>query len=468
MPPEIVTEIPPGPLTLEDRASIRKQVLLLAWPVVIQSLMRTMMFLVDTTLLGHYGEKGAKADHALAATGVLQPISNTLVMVLSALGTGALAIVARAKGEGDVKKQEREAATAVVAGLALGLLVLPLSLVGLPAIARLLSDDPATASTASGFLFWMSLAMPFVLLEIVGSSALRGAGDTRMPMVFALIANVLNGIGNWILIFGKFGAPEMGVVGAGLSTSICLTLQGLMTLAWMHTRGSAVRLRWSAYAQVGRESLVRLARVTVPAVIEPLLLQVGFLIFIHTMASLGSVAMAAHRTAVSIESIAFMPGYGLSIACGALVGQCLGAKRPDLAEEGFRVSARLSLWVMGTLGVIFFVAGRPMVSLLAHDASDAVKDGAALCLKVSAFELPGLALAMVLGGALRGAGDTKSPLIVALIGVWLIRVPLSYVAAIPMKLGLYGAWLTMVVDWGARAGVFWILWKRGRWKTLKL
>jgi putative MATE family efflux protein len=289
-----------------------------------------------------------------------------------------------------------------------------------------------------------------------------------MPMVFSLIANVLNGFGNWILIFGKFGAPELGVVGAGLSTSICLTLQGLMTFAWMHSKGSAIRLRLASYRMVARDSIVRLARVTAPAVVEPLLLQIGFLIFIKTMSSLGTTTMAAHRTAVSVESLAFMPGYGLSIACGAIVGQCLGAKRPDRAEEALRFAAWLALLVMGVLGAAFYVAGRPIVDLLAHDASEAVKAGAAECLKVSAAELPFLALAMVLGGALRGAGDTRSPLIVALVGVWLIRVPLSYVAAIPWKLGLTGAWLTMVVDWAARAGVFWILWKRGRWKTLRL
>jgi putative MATE family efflux protein len=458
-----------GAIALDDRTPIARQVLLLAWPVVVQSLMRTLMFLVDTALLGHYGE-GAEATRSLAATAILWPISNTFAMVLAAVGTGALAIVARAKGEGDPAKVERESATAMAASLAVGLCALPVAIFGFPFLAGLLGrgQDPHTVDLAKGFLFWTALSIPATMLEVGGSAALRGAGDTRMPMVFALIANILNAFGNWVLIFGKFGFPEMGVVGAGIATAICLALQGLMTLAWMHLPWSAVQLRLASYASVTRESIARLARVTGPAVVEPLLLQAGFLIFIRILSTLGEDAIAAHRTAVAVESLAFMPGFGFAVACGALVGQCLGARRPDRAELGFRASALYALGIMCTFAVLFLVFARGFVGVLAPKATPAVLDQASTALRISAAELPFLAAAMVLGGALRGAGDTRSPLVVAFVGVWLIRVPLGYVLAVPMKWGLAGAWAVMIVDWAARAGIFWLLWKRGRWKTLKL
>ena len=185
------------------------------------------------------------------------------------------------------------------------------------------------------------------------------------------------------------------------------------------------------------------------------------------MTVLGDTAMAGHRTAVGIESLAFMPGYGFSVACGALVGQYLGAGRPDRAEEGFRVSAQLAVGVMVTLGVVFLVVPEHIVRFFVP-GNPGVERAASACLRISALELPFLALAMVLGGALRGAGDTRSPLIVAAIGQWVVRIPLSWLLAIQLGWGIAGAWVTMVVDWGARAAIFWVLWKRGRWKTLKL
>jgi MATE family, multidrug efflux pump len=213
-------------------------------------------------------------------------------------------------------------------------------------------------------------------------------------------------------------------------------------------------------------SIRRLLRVALPAATEPVLLQIGFLLFIRMLAELGPGQLAAHRVAVTIESISFMPGWGLSIACGTIVGQYLGAKRPERAVLALRESLVLALYIMLPLGVIFALFARPLAGYFLDDPEAA--RACAGCLRVAAIEQVAMALAMVLAGGLRGAGDTRSPIAVGMLGVWGVRLPLSYLFAFTLGLGIVGAWIVMIIDWTARAMAFAVAWRRGKWKSITL
>ena len=179
--------------------------------------------------------------------------------------------------------------------------------------------------------------------------------------------------------------------------------------------------------------------------------------------------MAAHRAAITVESLTFMPAYGFAVAGSAVVGQYLGAGRPDKADAGLKVCARLSTLLLASAGVLFFFFSPPLVRLfLRGPGEEATVAAAALCLRISAFEQPFMALAMALGGGLRGAGDTKSPLLVGALGIWGVRVPLAWALAFPAGLGLSGIWITMIADWAVRTAVFGVLYRRGRWKSINL
>jgi putative MATE family efflux protein len=441
-----------------DPLSVRREIVALAWPLVLQALLRTVMFLADTYMLGRYDES------ALAAIALAGPLAHTLTMILGALGVGTLATVARATGAGDRALQEQESATSLVVGVVTGGLALVAALATLPLLSRFFSvpDHPQSAIDGAAFLQWIICAIPSVAVSSCAGAVLRGAGDTRTPLVAGVVANVVNVFGNWVLIFGHLGAPRMGVAGAGLSTAVALSVEALLLVGYLFSK----RLGALSFARVTRGSIARLVRVSAPAALEPVLLQTGFLLFISMMRHLGNHQMAAHRVAVAVESISFMPGWGLSIACGTIVGQYLGAKNPAGSAEGLRQSGILALKIMVVLGVVFAVLAVPMARIFADDPR--VVGPAANCLRIAAIEQVFMALAMVLGGALRGAGDTKSPVAVGLIGVWCIRLPLSYVFAYTLGLGIFGAWIVMVVDWGVRALAFWAFWRRGRWKTIQL
>lgn len=453
------------PSDLLDRGSIRREVIRQAWPVVLQMLLKTLMFYVDTYMISAVGPE------AMAAMGVVGPISYTLVAVLSALSVGTIATVARAWGEGDRVKQEREASTAVVAAAVLGI---PLTVVGvllLPGMADLfrVPDSPAVSGMARSFLRIEASIFLFFCLDAVSTGILRAAGRTLLPVVVTLGANLLNIFLNWVLIYGNLGAPRMEVTGAALATSISFALQGSILFLSLWLPRSPIRLSLGGLRGVTRESIGRLVRVSVPAAVEPVILQSGFLLYNKAITQLGVTAMAAHRAAITVESLTFMPAYGFAVAGSAVVGQFLGAKEPDRADAALRECGRLSMWLLSMVGAAFLVSAEPLVRIFLHGPGEGeTVAGAAMCLRISAFEQPFMALAMALGGGLRGAGDTKSPVLVGFLGVWGVRVPLAWALAFGVGLALNGIWLTMIADWALRTAIFWVLYRRGEWKAIKI
>jgi putative MATE family efflux protein len=454
-----------SPLSPDERAAIRREVTRQAWPVVLTMLLKTLMFYVDTYMISGVGPE------AMAAMGIVGPISHTLVAVISALSVGTIATVSRAWGEGDRGRQEREASTAVALAAAIGV---PLTIVGLlvlPSMAELfrVPGSPAVTMMASRFLRIESSIFLFFCLDAAASGILRAAGRTVLPLVATLIANALNIFLNWVFIYGNLGAPRLEVAGAALATSISFALQGSIIFGSLWLPRSPIRLSIAGLRGVTRESVARLVRVSTPAAVEPMLLQTGFLIYNKAITQLGVIPMAAHRAAITVESLTFMPAYGFAVAGSAVVGQYLGARRPDKADAGLRVCARMSTLFLSAAGVVFFFFSAPLVRLfLRGPGQEATVAAAALALRISAFEQPFMALAMALGGGLRGAGDTRSALFVGVLGTWGVRIPLAWALAFPAGLGLSGIWITMIADWAVRTGVFWVLYRRGRWKSINL
>ena len=446
-----------------DRAALRREVWRQAWPLVLQNLSRMVMLWVDTAFAGRLDRS------AQAAMGVAGPISYVVVSVLAALSVAAVATVARAWGEGDRAKQEGEAAAAALAAAVVGVPATLLGLWALPALATLLpvAGSPGVTVAAQAFLRWEAAALFFLCLDLAASGILRGAGRTAVPMAAAVAANALNVVLAWILMFGHLGAPRLGLEGAGMATAAAMTLQGLLTFGWLWTPGSPIRLRISSFARTGRDALGRLLRVAGPAAVEPLVLQGGFLAFTKIVTGLGETAVAAHRTALTVESLTFMGGYGFVMAAAGLVGQALGEGRPDKARAVLQECLRLSMTVMVGVG-IFFLAVPELLVRIFVPGLPAVAALSASCLRIAAFDQPFMAVGMTLAGGLRGAGDARTPALTAVVGVWLVRVPLAWLLAFPAGLGLQGIWITMIVDWAARSAVLGWAARRGRWTSIKL
>jgi len=306
----------------------------------------------------------------------------------------------------------------------------------------------------------------FTVMGIVVSAILRGAGDTRTPMRINTIANVINVIAGLGLIFGYFGLPKLGVAGAAWGAFIArIASTGLFFWALYGGRGTlSLSVRQSH--RLTKDMVRRVFAVGFPAAIEQFVMRGGQVLFSRLIASLGTFATAAHQIAVNAESLAYMPAQALGVAATTTVGQNLGANQPEVAERTGRETLRIGLTIMIVMGVIVFIFADPILRLYTNEAE--VIRMARSCMRLFAIALPGMAIYFVLVGALRGAGDTRWPLYVSIVGIWCVRLLIGNFLAIRLGLGLPGAWIAMVLDHWSRGLVCYFRFSSGGWKKAKV
>lgn len=445
----------------EDRKLVRAAVIHLAWPVMLQHLLMTMMFMVDTIMLGWYSQS------ALAAVGISGPITMMVRLTMMCIPIATLAMVARSVGENNPAKTNTNAVTSLAIGVVVGSIV---SIFGAVFARNVITffAEPSSKLYQQAVTYLSITLSVFVMncLFMICTAILRGAGDTRTPLKITIFANILNIIVNYILIYGKLGFPEMGVKGAAIATFISSAIEGFIIVIFLFSKKSPVKLSLGSFALVNKLTAKILLQISLPAAIEPLITQLGGILFIKIVASIGQAALATHYVITRIESLSFMPGMGLSIATGALVGQYLGAKKPDLADLSIRESVRFALLIMSSLGVLFALFPPFIIGIFTGDV--AVRSLGVTCLWIAAIEQPFLAYAMVHQGTFRGAGDTVTPLYINFIGVWLIRLPLAYLFVKVFNMGLKGVWLSMPIDWLIRAVVYTFFYKKRKWEKINI
>jgi putative MATE family efflux protein len=441
---------------------LTRTVIRLAVPAIGESLLTTFVLMANTILVGWLHD-----DVALAAVG----LSSSLLWIANGLfrsaGTAATALVARFLGQGDVEMAKRSAAQTMTLGLVAAtlvtILVMPLS----DDLLRLVGGEPEVVRQGR---LYMNIVLATSVLSfpmLVAGGVMRGAGDTRTPMIIALVTNVCNIVAGCLLIFGPGPLPALGLVGAAMSTSLARSVGGCLAFGLL-LLGGGTRfqveprrlLTWSG-------SLARrILRLATPDLGREAVQRVGGILFIRIVATLGTASVGAHQIAVRVESMSFMQGVGFSMAAAALVGQSLGAERTDFAERSVRRVLSLACGAMGLMGIVFIVAGRELVTVFG--ATPEVLRLAGTAVQIAGLEQITIATHMVLGGALRGAGDTRTPLYVTAFGVLFFRVAVVYLFAITFGWGLDGVWLGTVVDWAGRAGLMVLLFRRGRWKSIRV
>ena len=206
-----------------------------------------------------------------------------------------------------------------------------------------------------------------------------------------------------------------------------------------------------------------------PAGLEAVQFNIAFMVYTRIIASLGTTAVAAHGVALAVQSLTFNVGFGLSVASTALVGQALGARRPDLAEKAAYMSMRYSMLFMAAMGVIMMVFGGNITDLfVGGENADEVANIGRKVLFIFAFAMPGLAVSLALGGGLRGAGDTRSVLVIVAGTTWIVRLLPAYLLAIPAGFGVPGAWAAAILDINIRAALMFLRFRQGRWKHIKV
>ena len=443
----------------ETKTSLQQTIIKLALPAILENVLHTAVWMMDTAMVGRLSAE------ALSAVGFGAQLAFALVNIIAAMGIGTSALVARYIGAGEPKRANRIVAQSFLISWVLSLFLAVLNFIARPFFSSTMKD-PSVISMGISYVKIITTGVVFQIPTMVMNAALRGAGNTRLPMVSALVANTINVIGNYVLIFGHFGFPRMEVQGAALATALAQIVGGVITLSYLILGKDVIRLNLKEAFKIDIAVIKQLSKLSLPSCLEEFSHSGSRLISSIWIVRLGTVPFAAHQVAVSAESMSFMPGYGFSVAASTLVGQNLGADRPEEAEKSAWAAMKFALKLMGGVGLFFLLFSRQLMGLFTSVPE--VEDIAAACIRVAAFEQPTIAIAMALAGALRGAGDTRGTFKVGLIGTWIVRLPLIFLMVFVFKKPIIYVWMATAVQFAVEALLMVLRFKHGGWKGIKV
>jgi putative MATE family efflux protein len=435
--------------------NIRQQVFSLAFPVVLSSLLQRSVGIVDIFLVGGLGAS------SIAAVGLAQ-IMVFVVMSLSwGINVGVTVQVSQLWGAGRKEDAARAAFQAIVLAVGAALIM---TLLGLSFGGNVASLLGANNEVQSILLDYTSIIFTFVVFTIsinVLAGIMHGTGDTKTPLYATLIVNILHVAVAYPLIYGYLGFPQLGVKGAAIAIAISESMGALFLLIRSLRRKYIIGSR-----TFEKKYTVMTFKLGYPIFIDRLFQSAGSLVFAKVILLYGTAVYAAHQVGLAIEAFSFMPGYGIAVAAATMVGQNLGAGKPENARISAFEANRLAVVLMAGMGLVFFFFPYALLKAFTKDP-EVIRYGI-LYMKIVAFAQIPLALTMVIGGSLRGAGDTGYIMFVTITGMWFIRLPVAALLAIVVKADIMYVWSVMIADWLVRVTLLLWRYRRQRWGKLEL
>lgn len=458
-------------------AELRKETFKLALPAILEMMMQTLLGFADMAMVGSLGSA------AIAAIGLSDMPMMTAMAGFAAISVGTTALVARYIGAKEQIMANNVAKQSLIISVFMAATFTFLGLILAESIVTLMGAKEDVIPLSVSYFKIVALGLPLMIITLVMSGVLRGSGDTKTPMYINGIANVVNIVGNFFMIYPSrnitltlpiietklsifIPGAGLGVNGAAIATTTSRSLAGLAILFILLSGRCLVKVNIREKLRIDFTIIRKIFNIGVPAAIEQFFMRFGQLLFFRIVSELGTVMIAAHRITLTAESLSFMPGFGFALAATTLVGQYLGAEEPELSEKSGIIAVEMAAIVMSIVGIFFFIW--PDIFLKIFTREKEILENARWCLRIVALSQPFLAGVMGFSGALRGAGDTRRVLKITFIGIWGIRLTLAYLLAIVLKLGLIGAWIGMSIDLVIRGILFFIIFKSGKWKSIKV
>ncbi|WP_138206444.1 MATE family efflux transporter [Haloimpatiens lingqiaonensis] len=449
----------------------------LALPAIMEMLMQTLLGFADMAMVGSLGAA------AIAAVGLSDMPMMTAMSIFAAVSVGTTALVARAIGAKKIKEAGEVAKQSLIISVLMAIVFTALALLLAKNIIILMGAEEEVIPISTGYFKITSLGLPMMIITMIMSGVLRGSGDTKTPMYINGGCNILNIIGNFLLIYPtrsiSFTLPllgkemnlmipgaGLGVAGAGISTTISRIVGGCIVLYLVFNSRVLVKIQLKDGFKINLKIIKRIFNIGIPAAIEQFFMRFGQLLFARIVASLGTVIYASHRITLTAESLSFNAGFGFALAATTLVGQFLGAEKPDIAKKSGFMAVKMGAIFMSTVGIFFFLFPDAFLMLFTRDGE--IIKNARWCLRIVAISQPFLAGVMGFAGGLRGAGDTRGVLIITVLGVWGVRLTLAYVLAIVLGYGLIGAWIAMTIDLLFRGTLLFFRFRSGKWQKLRV
>jgi putative MATE family efflux protein len=448
---------------LSGSGAASRRLWLLALPVLGQSLLTLVVGWSDTLLAGHL-LVGEEYLAAITAATYLHWLIDGFGGLIS---VGAQAVVARRVGARRLDQANAVLAQALLWAAVLGVGLTAGVWLAADALTSLLHLSDSSRALAAEFLRIVSSSYPLLMVLHVGCYCLQAAGRTLAAMCLMAAVTLANLAGTWLLASGVGPLPALGWTGVAFGTEVALSAGGLLTLAWLRYGSGPLRLpRGLPRPDLGM--LRQILRLGVPATANWLGVSMIMLWHLAIVGQLGDRALAAHGVVVRCEALSWLVADAFAVAGAALVGQALGAGRPDLARRYGWMAFRWGMLFMTLLGIVFYAAAGELFALFVPSQGASVRELGVPVLRLAAFAQPALAAATILTWALEGgAGDTRWPLAYSLASMLLVQIPLTYALTGPwLPLGLYGAWLALLIDGCLRGLAASLRFAYGRWAEI--
>ena len=434
---------------------IGRAIFLLAVPMVLETVMESVFAVVDVFFVSKLG-----AD-AVATVGLTESMMILVYSLAMGLGIGGTATVARRIGERDAEGAAHAAAQVILLGLLISAVLGIIGVALAPTLLRVMGGSPAVIANA-GFMRVMLGGNASVLLLFLINAVFRGAGDAAIAMRVLWLANWINIALGPLLIFGLGPFPELGVVGAAVATTIGRGTGALYAFSRLFRPGARVRVA-RRHFRLDPALMWQMVRLSASGTFQILIGTASWIGLVRVISSFGSAALAGYTIGFRVIIFALLPSWGLSNAAATMVGQALGAKKPERAERAVWMAARYNLVFLGAVGLVFVLLARGIVSLFTEDP--AVTAYAVDCLRIVSLGFLFYAYGMVITSSFNGAGDTWTPTWLNLFVFWLWEIPLAYALAVALDMGPRGVFVAITVAYSTLAVLSAWLFKKGRWKT---
>ena len=435
---------------------IGRAILILAIPMVLEMMMESVFVVCDVFFVSKLG------PDAVATVGLTESLLAIVYTIAMGLSIGVTATVARRTGEHDSEGASRTAVQGIALGLFVALILGLLGAIFAPSLLSLMGASPEVLQTGTRFTRVMLGGNASILLLFLINGIFRGAGDAQLSMRTLWLANAINILLGPCLIFGLGPFPRLGVTGAAIATTIGRSTGVMFGLAQFFRQSGRVHIH-RRHLTLDSGLMVKLLRLSGSGMFQVLIGTASWIGLVRILAGFGSTALAGYTIAIRIVLFALLPSWGMGNAAATMVGQALGARKPDRAERAVWKAAFYNLCFLGIVGVIFVFGARGIVSIFTSDP--AVAEYARTGLRVIAIGFVLYAYGMVLSQSFNGAGDTWTPTWLGFFSFWMFEIPLAYFLAVHLGFGPLGVFTAIPIAFSAYAIAALVMFRRGGWKA---
>ena len=432
---------------------IFREILYLAIPAVGEMTLYMMIWIFDTMMIGKYGGQLAVSSVGLS-TEIIYSFFNIIIAV--GVSTALTSLISRAIGSKDYKKAEIIANAGIKIAVVLALIFFSLLFFVPDKILNLAGATKEMLPLATRYAKISSFSFFLLTLSSTTNGIFRGIKDTKTSLYVAGSINIVNLFLDYVLIFGNFGFPEWGITGAAVAT-VAGNFIGIL-LQW--SRLKKLPFKISLFSYVSKKDIWEIIRFAIPSGLQEANFSLSRLLGLTFILSLGTTAFAANQIGVAIEAISTMPGWGVAIACTALVGHSIGENNPNKSQEYTLYSTIIASIFMGILACFFFFIPKTLISFFINKQEiDVIRIGA-ICLQVAAFEQIPIAIVTVLGSYFKGIGNPKTPFYVSFFTNWFLRLPIAFYLISILRLPVYIYWFITTFQWLVESVILYYLYRK--------